>query len=324
MASVGAAPLDNAAFDVSPGDRRDWDRLLRQAGKSSLEQSWQYGDAVAALHGAEVRRRVIRCRDTPVAVVQGFRTRDLRFGSINRILRGPVWLANLSAPDRAETCRLIRGEFGTRITDLLFWLPELPDTAESMRLMRSLGMRRMVTGYSTIWLDLRPDESRLLSGLHGKWRNSLRTAEKVGVRIRAADRNRAFEEAMAAYDRFRRKQRFIGPPADLIRQIRSAPGASDELGNVRVWNAVHDNTSVAGVAVIRHGVSATYLAGWTSRDGRRCNAHNQLLWRAITELRETGTDWLDLGGVDTQSAPGLARFKLGLGGELATQTGTYL
>ena len=40
-------------------------------------------------------------------------------------------------------------------------------------------------------------------------------------------------------------------------------------------------------------------------------------------LREAGTVWLDLGGIDTQTAPGIARFKLGLGGEVVTQSGTY-
>ena len=324
MASIGAVRSENAAFEISHGDRRDWDRLLRQAGKSSLEQSWAYGDAVATLHGTEVRRRIIHRADAPVALVQGFRTRDLKIGSINRILRGPVWLSELSGSDRLEACRLIRREFRARITDLLFWLPDLPDTADSMDHMKALGMRRMVTGYSTVWLDIRPDEDRLLSRLQGKWRNSLRAGEKAGLRARAADRDRAFEDSMAAYDKFRRKQRFIGPPADLIRHIRSAPGATDKSAGVRVWDAIHDKTAVAGVAVARHGASATYLAAWTSRDGRQRNAHNLLLWRAIVELRKTGTDWLDLGGVDTQSATGLARFKLGLGGKLETQSGTYL
>ncbi len=324
MVSVAAVSSDNAAFEVSPGDRREWERLLRRAGKSSLEQSWQYGDAVAALHGAEVRRRVVRCGDRPVALVQGFRTRDLKIGSINRILRGPVWLDDLCVADRAELCRSIRREFRARLTDLLFWLPDLPDTAESERLMKSLGMRRMVTGYSTVWLDLRLDEDHLRSGLHGKWRNSLRAAEQAGLKVRAADRGRAFDDAMAAYDRFRGKQRFIGPPADLIRQMRQTPGGSDKAAGVRVWNAIDDKTPVAGIAVARHGASATYLAAWTSREGRRRNSHNLLLWRAITELRKSGTDWLDLGGVDTQSTPGLARFKLGLGGDLTTQSGTYL
>ena len=279
---------------------------------------------MALLHGAEVRRRIIHCGDRPVALVQGFRTRDLKFGSVNRILRGPVWLDKLSGQRRMETCRLIRREFRKRLTDLLFWLPELPDTVESSGFMKALGMRRMVTGYSTVWLDIRPDKGRLLGGLHGKWRNSLRMAEKAGIRVRAVDRNQAFEKSMVAYDQFRKNRQFIGPPANLIRHIHSVPSASDKTGNVRVWEAINDNKAVAGIAVVRHGASATYLAGWTSEEGRHGNAHNLLLWRAIAKLRKTGTDWLDLGGVDTQSAPGIARFKLGLGGDLQTQTGTYL
>jgi len=319
-----AAISESDTLEASPGEFREWDRLLRQAGRSSLEQSWQYGDAAAALHGIDVSRRIIHRGDMPVALVQGFRTRDLKLGSINRILRGPVWLQDLSQEHRLETYRLIRRDFRKRITDLLFWLPELPDTPESMSLMRALGMRRMVTGYSTVWLDIRPDGDSLLGGLHGKWRNGLRAAEKAGVRVRPADRDKAFEKSMVAYDQFRRNRKFIGPPADLIRNIHSAPRSSDKAGNVRVWEAIQDNEPVAGIAVVRHGASATYLAGWTDSEGRHQNAHNLLLWRAITKLREAGTDWLDLGGVDTDSAPGIARFKLGLGGELLTTTGTYL
>lgn len=321
MAPIAAALSGKRAFEASPGNSRDWDRLLRQVGQSSLEQSWQYGDAAAKLHGTAVTRRIIHCGNVPVALAQGFRTRDLKVGSINRILRGPVWLGDLSEDHRLETCRLIRREFRRRVTDLLFWLPDLPDTADSKRLMRALGMRRMVTGYSTVWLDIRPDEDRLLSGLHGKWRNSLRAAEKAGIRVKAAGRNRAFEKSMAAYDRFRKNQRFIGPPADLIRHMHNASG---KAGNVRVWDANNGNEAVAGIAVVRHGASATYLAGWTSGEERHGNAHNLLLWRAIAELRKSGTDWLDLGGVETQINPGIARFKLGLGGDLQTQSGTYL
>ncbi len=321
MVSLAVAPPDDFAFEAVPGARRDWDRLIGRIGQSSLEQSWAYGDAVAASQGAAVTRLIIRNGGRPVALVQGFRTRDVKLASVNRILRGPLWLDDLSDAQRLEACRLIRREFRARRRDLLFWLPELPDTVDSRRFMGALGMRRMVTGYSTVWLDIRPDEDQLRRGLKGKWRNALVSGEKAGLRVRAVERNRALEEAMTTYDRFRRNRRFIGPPADLIRQMHAGAG---KAGHVRVWEAFHGKVAVAGIAMVRHGVSATYLAGWTGEEGRDGNAHNLLLWRAITELRGGGTDWLDLGGVDTQTSPGIARFKLGLGGEIATLSGTYL
>jgi hypothetical protein len=321
MDSLAAAPADHSTFNARPGEAREWDRLLGTVGRSSLEQSWAYGEAVAGLHGAAVTRLIIENNDRPVALAQGFRVRRFKIGSVNRILRGPLWLEDLSGEQQLEVCRTIRRAFRKRVTDLLFWLPELPDTPDAKHFMRSMGMRRMVTGYSTVWLDLRPDEDKLRGGLHGKWRNALVAAEQAGLRVRAAERNRAFEEAMVAYDQFRRKQRFIGPPGDLIRQMH---GGAGKAGNVRVWEAFQAKTPVAGIAMARHGASATYLAGWTGAAGRDANAHNLLLWRAITALRQSGTHWLDLGGLDTQTSPGIARFKLGLGGELATLSGTYL
>ena len=76
--------------------------------------------------------------------------------------------------------------------------------------------------------------------------------------------------------------------------------------------------------IVRHGVAATYEVGYVSPRGRELRATHLLLWRAIAMLADKGTRWLDLGGVATDRAPGIARFKLGLGGELATLAGTFL
>ena len=81
---------------------------------------------------------------------------------------------------------------------------------------------------------------------------------------------------------------------------------------------------VDGILVLCHGVAATYLVSWTGEAGRRHRANYLLLWRAMSALRKRGGRWLDLGGVDTTHAPGVARFKLGLGGEPFTLTGTYI
>ena len=81
---------------------------------------------------------------------------------------------------------------------------------------------------------------------------------------------------------------------------------------------------VAGILLFAHGRTATYALAWTGAEGRRLRAHNLLLWRAVLELRERGLGWLDLGGVNAAAAPGVARFKLGLGGRLHTLAGTFI
>ncbi|MDH3239276.1 MAG: GNAT family N-acetyltransferase [Alphaproteobacteria bacterium] len=326
MAAMVPDPIESSSIRtgaVRAAVFGEWEELFAGAGRSPLEQSWHYGDAVAALHGARAGRHIVDLDGRPVALVQAFRSWDWRLGSINRIVRGPVWLEDLSADQRTDVLGAVKQAAAPRVTDLLFWLPDLPDGAASEALMKGLGLRRMVTGYATVWLDIRPAEDLLRAGLNGNWRNALVAAEKAGVRIRPANAERTFEVAVTAYDAFRKRHRYIGPPGDVIREIHRLSGGSKKESAARVWIALTGNVAIAGIAMIRHGASATYAAAWTGDEGRRLNAHNLLLWRAVGDLRKSGTQWLDLGGIDTQTSPGIARFKLGLGGEVVIQSGTY-
>ncbi len=81
---------------------------------------------------------------------------------------------------------------------------------------------------------------------------------------------------------------------------------------------------VAGMMFLIHGEAATYQVGWSGDVGREHNAHNLILWRAIEELRERGVRQLDLGGVNTTRSAGIARFKMGTGGQVLTCAGTFI
>ena len=76
--------------------------------------------------------------------------------------------------------------------------------------------------------------------------------------------------------------------------------------------------------IFRQGTTATYHISWSSEEGRERNAMNLLLWQAIRELKKKGVRTFDLGGVDTDHTPGVARFKLITGGEVLSQSGTWL
>ena len=58
---------------------------------------------------------------------------------------------------------------------------------------------------------------------------------------------------------------------------------------------------------------ASYHVGWSGPEGRAANAHPLLLWSAMQALAAEGINRLDLGDVNTEDAPGLARFKIGAG-----------
>lgn len=305
--------------------RADWDAYLAACGQSSLEQSWAYGTAIHAVGGRSVRRGVIRRDGEPLAIVQAFTRRRFLPLSVIQIPRGPLWLKDCGAEDRRAAYGAVRDCFRWRRRELLVWMPELPDAPDSERLMRACRCRRVVTGYSSLWLDLRRDESALRTALHGKWRNALRRGESGRLRLGRGPGGGRLDWLLQRHEAFRRQAGFVGPPAALVRAI-AADAAPEELHVLCAYDGDADGQAepLAGILLIGHGRSATYYVGWTSDAGRRAQAHNLLLWRAIGDLKKNGTHWLDLGGVDARRAPGVARFKLGLGGALFTLSGTYI
>jgi Acetyltransferase (GNAT) domain len=316
-----AEASDSADLPITwqPAARLQWDELYSAAGKASLEQSWAYGEAAAAQHGQGVERHLLYANGRPLALLQTFRKNYWRAG-VSRILRGPVWLIDpLSDPRGAAICRSIAQRYRGRRFDFLFWLPELPDDPLSAELIERQGLRRTVTGYSSIWLDLRQDPETLLAGMNPKWRNAVRRGQRKGLEAKVDNKGRQLQAALMLYETFRRKRRFVGTPGKFIAALAAADREA-----VLSLTARHEGKLAAGVILVRHGAAATYLASWSSATGHMAQAHNTLLWRGIEELQQNGIEWLDLGGLNTESQEGLARFKLGLGGEVFTLTGSYL
>jgi lipid II:glycine glycyltransferase (peptidoglycan interpeptide bridge formation enzyme) len=188
--------------------------------------------------------------------------------------------------------------------------------------MNRIGTRRMVTGLSSAWLDLSLDEDTLMRQMTGAWRNALRSAEKGGTSVVVEDVARVLPDLMEDYDNFRKGKRFVGPPGQFITAMADVDEGAGQ--NVVAPSAHVAGKRIAGMVLIRHGLSATYFVSWTSDAGRQRKAHNLLLWHGIQQLKHKGTLWLELGGLNTVSAAGIARFKLGLNPEPFTLAGTYL
>jgi len=97
----------------------------------------------------------------------------------------------------------------------------------------------------------------------------------------------------------------------------------NETAGLRLLVAEQGEEPVAAVLLATHGSAATYLVGWTGEAGRDLRATHLLLWRAVEALKADGKSWFDLGGI-SDDAPGVARFKRGLGGTETTLVGGYV
>jgi len=264
-----------------------WNDRLMAAGTAPLQQSWRYG-MVARAMGACVGRAVIRDGGREVALAQVLARRGMRL-----VLRGPVWL-DCADPDhrRAVLRRLARAP-----------APVIATPGEGIS---GFGLVPLITPrHHAIW-DLSPDPDALRKAMAPKWRADLMAAERSALCLTQAPS--ALETLIAAEMAQRGNRRYRALPPDFAR----AWGA----GTSRVLSWGEGRRTEAAVQVLCHGPWATYHLAWASEAGRNARAHWAMLWAMVLWLRARGVRAFDLGDVDTEGAPGLARFKLGTGAAL--------
>ncbi|MES2541702.1 MAG: GNAT family N-acetyltransferase [Pseudomonadota bacterium] len=155
----------------------------------------------------------------------------------------------------------------------------------------------------------------LRAGLVAKWRNRLAAAERGLVRVRPGGR-RALDALSAAEGLQRRTRGYRALPDGFSRALPE--------GALRLWEWRQAGRFGAGMCFVVHGASASYHLGWASEAAKACGVHGVMLMRAAEALQAEGVRWLDLGSVDTEAAPGLARFKLGTGAALRPLGATCL
>jgi len=188
------------------------------------------------------------------------------------------------------------------------------------------GLTRVLTGDATVFIDLTVPDEDLRRALHPKWRNRLVAAEASPLKFQRVGEKPAQYQWLLEREGLQRQARsYRALPASFVPawQVAIASRWPNRSAMLTVRCDI-GRDPVAAMMFLLHGRSATYHVGWSNDEGRQHNAHNLLLWRALGMLREQGIDRLDLGGVNTQRGASLARFKLGTGGRLALNPGTYL
>jgi len=301
------------------GDGKAWDRLLRRARRVPLQQSWGYGEAAAA-YGAQVRRYLLQEQDQTIGALQCLDRRLLRCLHLNWLPRGPVMFIEDLQPSM-DALQQLRAQSNPWRWRFFLAMPEWP--ALTLPEMRHAGFRQMVTPYNTIWIDLSRPIAEIQAGLHKKWRHSLTQAKASPLRVRELDSTDPhFWYLLQKESTQQQRIGYQGLPPMLISDYEDHAGEGSLLALAAYLP--EEEAPVAGMIFLLHHGSATYQLGWNGPTGREHYAHHLLMWQALEHLQSRGVRWLDLGGVNTQASAGVARFKLGLRGELTTLVGTWL
>ncbi len=297
--------------------REDWQVLIDRCPRSNLFQTWDYGKAVAAVEGHVPRRALIRADSKLVGFVQVFAKNRWGIATAAKVVRGPLFLKPNPPPALvAESVNQIKRAFPIWKRTILQIMPEVAEGTAGDAVQQAAGLTRVKTGYVTAWLDLTRDPAALRAGLKQNWRNQLGASERSDLVVDPTTNAETRDWLLQAYERHKTDAGYAAPSADLL--------ATLPLDDLRVRRALVDGSAVAGTLFVRHGRAATYQVGWTGPQGRTAHAHNRLIWETSIALRAEGVEAVDLGGLDEDNAPGVARFKRGLGGEEVTLMGTFV
>ena len=296
----------------------DWEEF-HSSQRGALQQAWVYGEALTSL-GVSMARAMVWQDGQLVAIAQFMSKRVLGYISLASCTRGPIFHPDLSPDDRAAIYKRLRQSVPVPHLKVPLFSPNC--SGEQLDPVETRGMSRVMTGYSTVLLDLTQALSTLKAQLEGKWRNRLnKVLANVKLQVHVQASLKRCDWLLGQELAQREAKKFHGLPTDFVKAYIAC--AADHRQAFVVAYADLGKNTVGGMLFLIHGRVASYHVGWSDEEGRRLNAHNALLWQAMAYLKDMGIEVLDLGGVNTHDLPGISRFKLGAGGQPITLAGTY-
>ena len=298
-------------------DIQTWDAVHANAA-AALQQDWAYGSSLAVLGVPVLRARVVR-DGVQICQAQFIVRKWGGLGAMALCTRGPIWCRVLTPKEESQVYALLKK---TLPLSGIRFMAVTPEVAAGVPHGLS-PMRRIMSGMSTVMLDLTPTLEELRAQLDRRWRHRLVGGENSEMVIHRVGTNAGqYRWLLDAEMKQRTDKNLDGLPVQFFDNYVDA--RKQPAKNILTLRADVGRDRVAAMMFLLHGEAATYQVGWTSDKGRDLHAHNLILWKGIEALKERGIRMLDLGGVNTIRSAGIARFKMSTGGKVLTLAGTYI
>jgi lipid II:glycine glycyltransferase (peptidoglycan interpeptide bridge formation enzyme) len=179
-----------------------------------------------------------------------------------------------------------------------------PDTIRTIAAKAGFGPTTRNPAYHSIAIDLHLDAETLMKQFNGKWRTDLRYALKSDLTL---EKGNSPDLQARFLTLFRSVQSAKGFAPDITPEFHF--GLSGPDYGLDILIATKDGQDLAGIVLGTSGRNAVYLFGATADVGRKLRAGYFLTWEGIALSRQRGHDWYDMGGIDHQANPDVARFK---------------
>lgn len=310
----------------------DWPAYAQQFRDLSFEQSLTYGRAATARIGGKLRCLVLERDGHPVAAAQ------VRIKTLPGLGRGIAWIASgpllwpLDGPAPepaviAEVFAVLRAELALRQGHILrLRLPGIAfhDQDEIATIAKATGFAPTDRApvYRSIAIDLQQDETALMAALNGKWRTDLRYAQKSELTLEAGNSPDMQARFLVLFRDIQAAKGFAPDITPEFHFALSGPDLNTDL-NYDILIITKDGQDLAGIVIGSSGRCTVYLFGATAEAGRALRAGYMLTWEGVRLSQRRGMDWYDLGGVDFDENPDVARFKDRMNGRKIEAAGPY-
>ena len=302
----------------------EWEERFLNIKRSNFLQSYTYAQGACQHYRQKVRWGLILIDGQEAGLVQLFEAGFL-FNLFHAVIidRGPLWLEGFGNAAHVQAyVKVFQGQFPKRMGRKRRILPEIEEGMAANALIKQVGLEKQEEKepYQTYWVDLTQNIDDLRTNLDGKWRNSLKKAEKLNLTVEWDDKGVFYPLIRAEYDLDKSLRGYGGVSPQFLDIL--APFLLQTKSMI-IGRAFLNGEVIASVMFFLHGRSATYQIGVTSLKGRECNAHHLLLWKGMSVLKLKNIRELDLGGVNNDTAEGIKTFKKGMGGEPYCLVGHY-
>lgn len=303
---------------IDAKSRKDWDRFVTSHPEANFLQSWDFYEFHKSRGNEIVRRVVLDDKGKIIAAYAGV-VEAARRGRHLAIAGGPIldWnnrelveqvFADIRSEGEKHHCVFVRVR------------PQLPQSSDSLQLMRDLGLQKapmyLSVEYAGI-LDLTKPEDELLAGMRQRLRRALRKAEKNDLKIEKstnpADIHTFYEIQLQTAGR----HDFVAFSEDFFTKQFAAFAKNDEAV---LYTAKKDGEILAQNFMIFYGNEASYHYGVSSELGTKYSGAPLLHLEAMRDARARGIQRYNLWGIVGEDETwhrfyGVSQFKRGFGVE---------
>jgi lipid II:glycine glycyltransferase (peptidoglycan interpeptide bridge formation enzyme) len=292
-------------------DKNKWDEFIRAQPFTQFAQSWDWAEFQSGRIGETWRFAVVE--NGEILAAAKLVKKKLFFG-FNYFYcdRGPILKDNIWRSDVASLL-LEEGEKIAKKENVIFLRldPIFDLSLSQLNLVKTIDIQPK----KTVILDLARSEAELLGAMHQKTRYNIRLAQKKGVEIVIADKER-FEEFWSLMEETRERDVFYLHDKKYYREMIDLPF-------IKFYFAQFKGRVIAASIIAQFGDMVTYIHGGSSNNNREVMAPFLLQWTAILDAQKQGFRYYDFFGVDEIKWPGVTRFKMGFNPVIYDYSGTH-